>query len=455
MPKRGPYNPLLETMKKAEETGSSYEEQAKASRQAIAKKTSSANSYSSKSSGTNHQASSTSKNLKKSKTSQETPTAPYNFVKLNDVVVSAPFSEKLNPGEEQQAYKEFLTGKEAKYSGYFEIEVENIRPLFINNGNDEFFSDGVNYLIPGSSLRGAIKNYFKIITNGTMRTGDDGDVTDSDIEGYSKTVANHIPSDLNSDKVDFAAAVFGNKEMWSSRVFFENLYLQGKGNFENKDTVIPLMGPNLSTYQNYLEPENGKAERWNSSSNIRGYKMYWHRNCDWRRPANVKNTNEKVTKKVAPLKCGCSFTGRIRFENLSAVELGALTKVLSLGDDGELAYKLGMGKPIGIGSVKLKSTLYLQGDNYYTKLFGDNGFDAGLQKHDKKQYIDFFEGYMKKTLKADSFSEYSARKADLKAIMKEEYRNQRDWTKKTDYMKGKRKNKSTPLPSISEVVNSK
>ena len=178
MPKRGPYNPLLETMKKAEETGSSYEEQAKASRQAIAKKTSSANSYSSKSSGTNHQASSTSKNLKKSKTSQETPTAPYNFVKLNDVVVSAPFSEKLNPGEEQQAYKEFLTGKEAKYSGYFEIEVENIRPLFINNGNDEFFSDGVNYLIPGSSLRGAIKNYFKIITNGTMRTGDDGDVTD-------------------------------------------------------------------------------------------------------------------------------------------------------------------------------------------------------------------------------------------------------------------------------------
>lgn len=454
MPKREPYNPLLAIIKKAEETGSSYEEQAKTSRQAIAKKTSSANSYSSKSSGNNQQASSTSKNPKKSKTPQETPTAPYNFVKLNDVVVSAPFSEKLNPGEEQQAYKEFLTGKEAKYSGYFEIEVENIRPLFINNGNDEFFSDGVNYLIPGSSLRGAIKNYFKIITNGTMRTGDDGDVTDSDIEGYSKTVADHIPSDLNSDKVDFAAAVFGNKEIWSSRVFFENLYLQGKGNFENKDTANPLMGPNLASYQSYLELENGKAEPWNSSSNIRGYKMYWHRNCDWRRPANVKNTNEKVTKKVAPLKCGCSFTGRIRFENLSAVELGALTKVLSLGDDGEVYYKLGMGKPIGMGSVKLKSTLYLQGDNYYTKLFGDNGFDAGLQKQDKKQYIDSFEGYMKKILKADSFREYSARMKDLTSIMKE-YRDQRDWTKMTDYMKGKRKNKSTPLPSISEVVKQK
>ena len=97
---------------------------------------------------------------------------------------------------------------------------------------------------------------------------------------------------------------------------------------------------------------------------------------------------------------------------------------------------------------------YLQDDNYYTKLFGDNGFDTGLQKQDKKQYIDSLEGYMKKTLKADSFSEYSARKADLTSIMKE-YRNPSDWRKKTDYMKGKRKNKSTPLPSISEVVNSK
>ena len=122
---------------------------------------------------------------------------------------------------------------------------------------------------------------------------------------------------MKADTVDFAAAVFGNKEMWSSRVFFENLYLQGKGNFENKDTVIPLMGPNLSTYQNYLEPENGKAERWNSSSNIRGYKMYWHRNCDWRNTNKDKSKNTKVSKDIAPLKLEHTFIGRIRFENLA------------------------------------------------------------------------------------------------------------------------------------------
>ena len=79
-----------------------------------------------------------------------TPTAPYNFVKLNDVVVNAPFSSKLQEGKEQQAYKQYLTSGEAKYSGYFTIEVENITDLLINNGKDAFFSDGENYLLPGS-----------------------------------------------------------------------------------------------------------------------------------------------------------------------------------------------------------------------------------------------------------------------------------------------------------------
>ena len=369
-----------------------------------------------------------------------TPTAPYNFVKLNDVVVSAPFSEKLNAGEEQQAYKEFLTGGEAKYSGYFEIQVENITPFFINNGKDKFFTDGANYLIPGSSLRGAIKNYFKILTNGTMRTGDDGDVTDKYLyyrtfaspfkplseaykkemtakdpkrnidvpssqpgflvrqgknyficpatfkrikderkakrtvstiewnnttvdvftgtmnskkhyyqftgaqwsvrleipekillsyyadkngnktnpefrlfdefgninknlwkagdskakilEGaarydfvvpcfyvaddnivrhfgsgplyripYKKSIGEHIPAKVNSASVDFTAAMFGNKDSWGSRVFFENLYLKDdkKESFENKDRAIPLLGANPTSFQNYLETQNNKA----------------------------------------------------------------------------------------------------------------------------------------------------------------------------------------------------
>ena len=630
------YNPMLAQLKKAQENGISYGEQGKESSSKPAQ-----SSTSDRSIRTN----ANKLNLRKL-------TAPYNFVSLNKVVLKAPIADKVNDeATAVKAYKEYLTSDAAKYSGYFTVEVKNLTPLFIDNGKHTFFSDGKNLCIPGSSLRGAIKNYFKIITNGTMRTGDDPDVTDSLLyyrtfaagvdymrdeynaemkpivdgvevlksqagflvrEGkeyficpahsksvkyldsqlpkaykkktgepimnkngeqvvratinrridwsanqvvvytdkmddkkhyyvisgpswnikmpipekvmagyrddknakgirllnnkemskagtdslnilrgaesydyimpcfyvadgneiksfgsgplyripYKKSIGEHIPANVNSDKLDFTAVMFGNKDSWSSRVFFENLYLQKDAGKENEAVMIPLMGANPTSFQNYLEAiDSLNANHWNSDANIRGYKMYWHRKCDWRRPADASNTNEKVTKKVAPLKPGCSFTGRIRFENLSAAELGALVKVLSLGDNGRSAYKLGMGKPIGMGSVELKSKLYLQEGNYYTKLFGDNGFDAGLQEQDKKQYIASFEGYMKKTLKADSFSEYNARMEELRLIMDKAYLDQRDWPDKTAYMDindrdaKKVSNNRIPLPSIKDVVN--
>lgn len=572
-----------------------------------------------------------------------TPTAPYNFVKLNDVVVNAPFSSKLQEGKEQQAYKQYLTNGEAKYSGYFTVEVENITDLFINNGKDKFFSDGENYLLPGSSLRGAIKNYFKIITNGTMRTGDDGDVTDkylyyrtfaspfkdlstaykremtakdpeknidlpsskpgflvregkkyyicpatfkrikdeykaqhklsaiewtnttvnvftgpmrnkkhyyqftgaqwskkleipekillsyfTDKNGnktnkqlrlfdefgninkgiwkagtgsakllqgaaaydyvvpcfyvadnnivrhfgsgplyripYKKSIGEHIPAKLNNTVVDFTAAMFGNKENWGSRVYFENLYLQDgqKARFEDKDRAIPLLGANPTSFQNYLETDNnGKAAYWNAASNIRGYKLYWHKKCDWRKDKNDKNQNVNVSKEFAPLKPGHTFVGRVRFENLSAVELGALANVLSLGDDGSSAYKLGMGKPIGMGSVHIKAKLHLQNDAYYTTLFSEAGFDSGVELGDKQRYIDIFKQYMNKMLTPASLRLYNERIEELHYIMDDSHLQDTSWTAKTAYMNiNNTKDKDLanhriPLPSIKDVVKKK
>lgn len=647
------FNPLLAAKKKAEQSGTDMKTELKAQAPRPTQRasnipsgrgnTSAGNRGSVSGSGRRLRNNANGLNLRKL-------TAPYNFVSLNKVVLKAPIADKVNDEVTAvKAYKEYLTSDAAKYSGYFTVEVKNLTPLFIDNGKHTFFSDGKNLCIPGSSLRGAIQNYFKIITNGTMRTGDDPDVTDSLLyyrtfaagvdymrneynaemkpminghdelqshagflvrEGkeyficpahsntmrypdsqlqkaykrngqpltnqrgeqvvratinrridwsanqvvvytdkmddkkhyyvisgpswnvkmpipekvmagyrddknakgirllnnkemskagtdslnilhgaesydyimpcfyvadgneiksfgsgplyripYKKSIGEHIPANVNSDKLDFTAMLFGNKDSWSSRVFFENLYLQKDAGKENEAVMIPLMGANPTSFQNYLEAiDSLNANHWNSDANIRGYKMYWHRKCDWRRPADASNTNENVTKKVAPLKPGCSFTGRIRFENLSAAELGALVKVLSLGDNGKSAYKLGMGKPIGMGSVELKSKLYLQQDNYYTKLFGDNGFDAGLQEQDKKQYIASFEGYMESALNADSLNKYNARMKELALIMDKAYLDQRDWPDKTAYMDindrdaKKVSNNRIPLPSIAEVV---
>lgn len=573
-----------------------------------------------------------------------TPRAPYNFVPLNDTVLQAPAAaylaknDKLTLEDKQQAYKDFLKGKEPKFSGYFDVELTNLTPLYIA-GQKGFFFDGKNYCVPGSSLRGCIKNYFKIITNGTLRTGEDPDVTDkilyyrsfasayhplrdiyhdemtkmkqtetgkkidvakseagflvregkefficpatlkrikderqaqrvtNDVEWgntevevytgpmhgkkhyycfanprwqiklsipekvmngyrddknrkgidllnnsklaasdrqkknlrildgaenydyiipcffvaddkdtvqhfgfgplyripYKKSIGEHIPKNLKEDKIDFAAALFGNKEAWGSRVFFENLYLQDKEKFmEQQAVMIPLMGPNPTSFQNYLQTSNGKVAHWNiEGAPIRGYKLYWHKKCDWRRPADAKNTNENVTKKIAPVAAGNKFCGRIRFESLTAAELGALAKTLSLCDGTEAAYKLGMGKSIGMGSVKLDCRLYVQDETYYTKLFGKNGLNAGVDEHLKEEYIDIFDNYLNEKLGANAKQLYKYRMLELALIMDSSYLSDSDWAKKVGYMdlndKEERKLNSyrIALPSISEVVKNK
>ena len=569
------------------------------------------------------------------------PKAPYNFVPLNDVVLKAPFIATENEAEAQKQYKSFLTNGEEKYSGYFVVSLQNLTPLFINNGKDKFFSDGENYLIPGSSLRGMVKNYFKIITNGTMRTGDDGDVTDkylyyrtfaspfrpsseaykremttnkvvnnkpmlvpktlggflvregkeyficpatfkrikdetlaqrktstiewnntyvdvftgpmrgkkhyyeftgaqwqkkleipeeillsyyADKNGnktnkqfrlfdeygklnkslwkpgsdkakilqgaerydyvvpcfyvadgnvvrhfgsgplyripYKKSIGEHIPVKLNNSIVDFTAALFGNKDSWASRVFFENLYLQSgeTAHFDAKNRAQALLSANPTSFQNYLETQNGQAAYWNADTKIRGYKLYWHKKCDWRKKSSDRNQNTNVTKEVAPLLPNHTFIGKVRFENLSLTELGALAQVLSLGDNSKSAYKLGMGKSIGLGSVRIKTDLYLQTTDYYTSLFSAKGFDSGIEQQDKEDYIAAFKQYMQQSLTPTSLQLYKERMQELEIIMDESYLNQADWPDKTAYMDINNRedkdlaNHRIPLPSIKEVV---
>lgn len=102
-----------------------------------------------------------------------------------------------------------------------------------------------------------------------------------------------------------------------------------------------------------------KIRDWNSNGCIRGYKQYWHRSgTDWVDPAvqDQTQTDDQHTI-IRPIKDGVTFSGIIRFENLSKVELGALLSALALPDG--CCHKLGMGKPLGLGSVKITPTLYL------------------------------------------------------------------------------------------------
>jgi hypothetical protein len=68
------------------------------------------------------------------------------------------------------------------------------------------------------------------------------------------------------------------------------------------------------------------------------------------------------------------FKFKIRYENLTENELGALLFVLKLPEG--CAHKIGMGKPLGLGSVKITLTLYSSKRfKRYSTLFVNNSWN--------------------------------------------------------------------------------
>lgn len=82
---------------------------------------------------------------------------------------------------------------------------------------------------------------------------------------------------------------------------------------------------------------------------LRGRKMYWHRHhAEAPQPPN-ENRNVQVV--YHPLEEGASFEFHVAFDRLSLVHLGALLEAIDF--PAGHAHKLGLGKPFGLGSVRL------------------------------------------------------------------------------------------------------
>lgn len=216
---------------------------------------------------------------------------------------------------------------------------------------------------------------------------------------YENGIMDAIPANLQQDTIDFATAIFGNKERWASRVFFEDG--EPEGNIEKLETATahPLLQPNPTSYQLYLEQDGRKLKHWDAPEGvkIRGYKMYWHNKMsDWKATEDeAKLTN--VVRKITPIKHGSHFHAKVRFQNLSELELGALLTVFDLAGAGETAaYKLGQGKSLGLGSVKMKATLHLDAADFYKTLFMDGALAEQAPESDDSEYFEAFKTYIGK-----------------------------------------------------------
>ncbi|MEH2199854.1 TIGR03986 family type III CRISPR-associated RAMP protein [Nostoc sp.] len=239
---------------------------------------------------------------------------------------------------------------------------------------------------------------------------------------YNMSPYDFVPKDLcDLSKTDLADAIFGyvngkgEESARAGRVFFGDATCISSGNlwyeenFEKTLTPKILASPKPTTFQHYLvqtDTDRKKLKHYSPQSDeattvIRGNKLYWHKgsNPDIEHPDGQNAIGTQITK-IKPIKTGISFNFDIHFENLSNVELGTMLWVLKVAAEPEYCLSLGMGKPLGMGAVKISHKLHLSDrTSRYSSLFNEKQWLTGEedQNNTASKYSDCikaFENYI-------------------------------------------------------------
>lgn len=284
---------------------------------------------------------------------------------------------------------------------------------------------------------------------------------------YKKRIADAIPKSVNSDIIDFADAVFGRKSFWASRVFFEDGKPEGRVEVQETATAHPQMQPNPTSYQLYLKQQpNQKLNHWDSDrAQIRGYKLYWHNgDPDWKATDSElsldagKSEDKRLTRDLTPLNRGNKFVSKIRFSNLSKIELGALLMIFDLNGEGnEAAYKLGQGKAFGLGSIKVNPTLYVEDEDAYTDVFDERGWRNPYRVEAMTEYLNAFKSYIQACGMQTTWENVIK---ELNMMLSWKNTEKEKWSDRVKSMSGdvqsgnvdERFKSRIPLPNIFEVV---
>jgi CRISPR-associated protein (TIGR03986 family) len=239
---------------------------------------------------------------------------------------------------------------------------------------------------------------------------------------YPKNPHDFVPEALrHPEDLDLAEAIFGyTKETgsdkartYAGRVSISDATLAPEQSdlwLSPRKPVTPkiLGSPKPTTFQHYLvqtQPNKFKigqtrdgepkyetrlsdyASATPGQTVLRGQKFYWHKGAvklediQENQPVSV---SDKQHTQIQPLRAGVKFQFRVNFENLSTVELGALLWVLELATKDTYRLKIGMGKPLGMGAIRLSVRLMLS-DRFlrYRQLFdGDMWDEAHLADED-------------------------------------------------------------------------
>lgn len=286
---------------------------------------------------------------------------PYDFVRI----------DWTKPPEREKPiwhYQLVGPGQQKLYSGQIELDIQTETPLFIidphtkNKPAKSLCNQQGEYIIPGSSLKGMLRNVVETLGRGCL-TLFDGNY--EPIKEYGRVVGYEAPYKKLVSR-DFFRCTNNNDLCLSCRIFgmirprpgdgnSDKEVEQGKNLFLGKVNIGDARAPKTSPLYNAMYtadlmgpmPHHADFYLDSTKNTIAGRKYYFHHAAppvDTRRATNYNRY-------IQPLDMGTTFHVRLDFVGLTADEFAALLLAITLEE--EMRHKIGYAKPLGLGSVQL------------------------------------------------------------------------------------------------------
>ena len=330
------------------------------------------------------------------------------------------------PRKTLDAYRESLTPFQ-RDELWAEGGLEDGAPVFYVTNKDGsllWFGHTPNFRIPARNEKGELATVRDFVPKSLRQPNEDKQTTEPDLAeaifGWIDENAEGNPTKLVEIETEKGKKQILEFTARAGRVSFSDAqYVSEKNGVWYSAKPIkpaPLSGPKITTFQHYLTQDKtaghdpdlrGSLAHYSADAEIRGHKLYWHKG-DAKIPLADDKTKESQLTRIDPVKAGVRFRFRVHFENLRDYELGALAWALTLPpnspEDAGKSYchKLGMGKPLGMGAVKLTPRLHLTNrQQRYAALFAGDSLADGATAAEPGKYLEAFDRFVWNGLSAD------------------------------------------------------
>lgn len=196
-------------------------------------------------------------------------------------------------------------------------------------------------LIPGTSLKGVIRNVAEAAANGCF-------TLPSRLSYERQTVEYDLPNKFYAcqDEKNLCPTcrLFGM--LHRGKVFAGNVTIQdavAQPGYQTQWLTLAILSAPKPRHKPFYSQEPDKQK-----PPVRGRKFYYHR------PQGARGRNQKdgQNKTVEAVSKGAVFKFEVEYNNVGEPDLNLLLFALMLWDDA--CHKVGMGKPIGLGSAKIE-----------------------------------------------------------------------------------------------------